>query len=409
MRPSLKLLLPLIALAALFCSQSFAAEKKPLQVFILAGQSNMQGHAKISTMEVIGMDPSTNPMLAEMLGADGKPRVCERVWISSIGCGKDPQEEQTGKLTAGFGASPEKIGPEFTFGLYMQKFTDAPILLVKTSWGGKSLNTDFRSPSAGPYVFNEGQLAGFQKQGKDVAAMNAEKAKATGVYYRMMIEHVKKVLADPKRVVPGYDAAQGYELAGFAWFQGWNDMVDQGTYPNRDKAGGYDAYSTAMAHFIRDVRKDLNAPKMPFVIGVIGVGGPTADYGPDQQRYKATHQNIRDAMAAPAKMPEFKGSVAAVLAEKYWDKELTAAKAKDGEIKQRAKKLATEGKLKPAEEKAVLEKMRAEGLTERERTVLEKGISNLEFHYLGSAKILGGVGKGLAEAMAELRQLKQAK
>ena len=380
---------------------------KPLQVYILAGQSNMQGHAKISTMEHIGMDPATKPMLAEMIGADGKPTVCERVWISSIGCGKDPQEEQTGKLTAGFGATTEKLGPEFTFGLYTQKTTDAPILLIKTSWGGKSLNTDFRSPSAGPYVFNESQLAGFAKQGKDVAAMNAEKAKATGVFYRLMIEHVKKVLADPKRVVPGYDAAQGYEIAGFAWFQGWNDMVDGGTYPNRDKAGGYDAYSTAMAHFIRDVRKDLNAPKMPFVIGVIGVGGPTSEYGPDQQRYKTTHQTIRDAMAAPAQLPEFKGTVAAVLTEKYWDKELTAAKAKDGEIRQKAKKLAAESKLKGADEKAALEKMRAEGLTERERTVLEKGISNLEFHYLGSAKILGGVGKGLAEAMAELKQLKK--
>ena len=397
----------LITLVALLCSHSIAADKKPLQIYILAGQSNMQGHAKISTMEVIGMDPATKPMLAEMLGADGKPKVCERVWISSIGCGKDPQEEQTGKLTAGFGATTEKIGPEFTFGLYMQKFTDAPILLIKTSWGGKSLNTDFRPPSAGPYVFNETQLAGFAKQGKDVAAMNAAKEKETGVYYRLMIEHVKKVLADPKRVVPEYDAAQGYEIAGFAWFQGWNDMVDQGTYPNRDKAGGYDAYSTAMAHFIRDVRKDLNAPKMPFAIAVLGVGGPTAEYGPDQMRYKPTHDNFRNAMAAPAQLPEFKGNVAAILAERYWDQELTAAKKKDGDIRQQAKKLAAESKLAPADEKAALEKLRVEGLTERERTLLEKGISNLEFHYLGSAKILGGVGKGLAEAIADLKQFKK--
>ena len=116
---------------------------KPLKVFILAGQSNMQGHAKVATFEHIGMDPATKPMLAEMLGADGKPKVCERVWISLIGCA---EAEQTGKLTAGFGATTEKIGPEFTFGLYMEKFTDAPILLIKTSWGGKSLNTDFRPP-----------------------------------------------------------------------------------------------------------------------------------------------------------------------------------------------------------------------------------------------------------------------
>ena len=391
--------LTLLALAA-------QLHAKPLQVFILAGQSNMQGHAKVSTFEHIGMDPATKPMLDEMLNADGTPKVCERVWISSLG---SADTEQTGRLTAGFGASQNgpKIGPEFTFGLYMQKFTNAPILLIKTAWGGKSLNTDFRPPSAGRYVFNESQLAAFQKQGKDIAAMKAAKVQETGVFYRLMVEHVKTVLADIKRVVPSYDAAQGYELAGFAWFQGWNDMVDTGTYPNRDKPGGYDAYSTAMAHFIRDVRRNLNAPKLPFVIGVLGVGGPTSEYGPDEQRYKATHDNFRAAMAAPAQLPEFKGNVAAVLAEKYWDRELTLAKAKDHEIKQRAKKLAAESKLKPAEEIAALEKMRMDGLTERERLVLEKGISNLEFHYLGSAKILGSIGKGLAEAMAEMKQLKK--
>lgn len=404
MKPSLKLLLPLLALLS---GQTFAAGKKPLQVFILAGQSNMQGHAKISTFEHIGMDPATKPMLEAMLGADGKPKVCERVWISSIGGAKDDVTEQTGRLTAGFGASTEKIGPEFTFGIYMEKLTDTPILLIKTAWGGKSLNTDFRPPSAGPYVFSEAQLAAFAKKGKDVAAVKAEKEKATGVYYRLMLEHVKKVIADLKRVVPDYDAAQGYELAGFAWFQGWNDLVDSDTYPNRDKPGGYNAYSEVMAHFIRDVRRDLNAPKLPFVIGVLGVGGPTAEYGPDEQRYKATHQNFRDAMTAPAQLPEFKGNVATILAEKYWDRELKLARAKENEIKQRAKKQAKEANMKPAEEKALVDKLLVEGLTERERLILEKGVSNFEFHYLGSAKILGGVGKGLAEAMVELKQLKK--
>jgi hypothetical protein len=404
----MKLFHTLFVLTAIACMHAAAAQKKPLKVFVLAGQSNMQGHAKVSTFEHIGMDPATAPMLAEMLGADGRPKICERVWISSIGCA---EAEQTGKLTAGFGASQNgpKIGPEFTFGLTMEKYTDAPILLIKTSWGGKSLNTDFRPPSAGPYVFNETQLAQFQKQGKDIAAIKAAKEKETGVYYGIMIEHVKRVLADIKRVVPDYDAVQGCELAGFAWFQGWNDMVDTGTYPNRDKAGGYDAYSVAMAHFIRDVRRDLDAPKLPFVIGVLGVGGPTAEYGPDEARYKAMHQNFRDAMAAPAKLPEFQGIVATVLAEKYWDRELKLARAKEAKLKDQAKKLAKDGKLKPAEERAALDKLRATRLTERERKILEVGVSNLEFHYLGSAKILGGVGKGIAEAMAQLNQLKPAR
>ena len=88
-----------------------------------------------------------------------------------------------------------------------------------------------------------------------------------------MIEHVRKVLADIKRVVPEYDPKQGYELAGFVWFQGFNDLVTDWTYDKRNQPGGYDLYGQLLAQFIRDVRKDLSAPKMPFVIGVMGIGG----------------------------------------------------------------------------------------------------------------------------------------
>jgi alpha-galactosidase len=400
------------SICLLFWLASFASPAngqgldKPLQVYILAGQSNMQGHAKISTFEHIGMDPATKPMLDQMIDAEGKPTVCQRVWISSIGSADSPQ---TGRLTAGFGASPEKIGPEFTFGIYTQQFTDAPILIIKTAWGGKSLHTDFRPPSAGPYVFNETLLANLQKQGKDIAEIQAAKAKQTGVYYRLMIEHVRSVLGDIRRIIPDYDPSVGYQLAGFCWFQGWNDMVDSGTYPNRDKPGGYSEYTTALAHLIRDVRKDLNVPELPFVVGVLGVGGPTSEYAPDQMRYKSTHDNFRTAMAAPALMPEFQGNVANVLAEKYWDRELTLAKSKEREVDQKAKAKAKEQKLSATEENALIQQMRSDELSQREQRVIETGISNLEFHYLGSAKILGGVGKGMAQAMSELRTSKNKK
>ena len=389
-----------------FLSFSWIANAQPIRVFILAGQSNMQGHAHVRTFEHVGMDPLTKPLLDEMQNADGTPKVLDRVWISSIGCA---ESEQTGKLTTGFGASQNgpKIGPEYTFGLTIAKHIDGPILLIKTSWGGKSLNTDFRSPSAGPYVFNPTQLATWQKQGKDIETLRAEKERATGVSYRLMIEHVKYVLSDIQRVIPTYDKSQGYELAGFVWLQGWNDMVDSSTYPNRDKPGGYDAYRDALVHFIRDVRKDLSAPKLPFVIGVLGVGGPTSEYAPDQLRYKPIHDHFRSAMAAPAQLPEFEGNVAAVYTEKYWDRELTLAKAKENEITQKAKQLAVERKLSAYEELALRDKMRTDELSERDRLVLEKGISNLEFHYFGSAKILGRIGKGLAESMSELHQVKK--
>ena len=199
----------------LFAAFSNAADK-PLQVFVLCGQSNMQGHSQVRTLEHIGMDPATKPLLREMQDENGTPRVCPDVWISYL----STAGEKHGRLTTGFGADENKIGPELTFGIYMQKKLGQPILIIKTAWGGKSLHTDFRSPSSGPYVFNPSQLAQFKKQNKDVELIKAERAKATGYYYRLTLEHVRKVLSDINRVYPEYDASQGYELAGFVWFQG---------------------------------------------------------------------------------------------------------------------------------------------------------------------------------------------
>jgi hypothetical protein len=323
---------------------SAVAHAAPLKVFVLSGQSNMQGHASVMTFDYLAKDPETLPLLAEMRDKSGNATVCERVWISYLSqdnSGKDTVK--TGKLSTGFGARNDTIGPEFTFGITMQKLHSGPILLIKTAWGGKNIHTDFRPPSAS--------------------------AEGAGVYYKLMIDHVKSVLADPKKVVPDYNAKDGYEIAGFVWFQGWNDLVDQGKYPKRGQPGGYDSYTENMAHFIRDVRKDLNAPKMPFVIGVLGVNGPVDTF--DGPRYKGIYQTFRDAQAAPAKMPEFKGNVAAVLTERFWDHKLAAARDK----KERT----------PEEEE------------------IAKGASNQGFHYFGAAKFFAPAGKAFAEALHSMK------
>jgi len=322
----------IILTAALLCALSPLSYAKPLKVFILAGQSNMEGHAAISTFDYIGKDPRTAPILKEMRNPDGTPRVCDKVWMSYLTGPYDGSAngEGLGKLTAGFGARGDQptqpggnIGPEFTFGIYMEKELKEPILIIKTAWGGRSLNTEFRPPSAGPYKLPKQIQDEWDKypQGahgvpklEDRKKWQDEKDAASGVFYRMMVEHVKKVLADPKRVCPAYDAKQGYELSGFVWLQGFNDLVDGTTYPNEN----YDEYARLLAHFIRDVRKDLSAPKMPFVIGVLGVDGEK-------------NVNFRKAMAAPAKMPEFKGNVVAVDTAPFWDTVIEAAQPKQGE------------------------------------------------------------------------------
>jgi hypothetical protein len=391
-----------------------SAQPKKLKVFILAGQSNMEGHAKIGTFDYIGDDPATAPLLKMMRGSDGKPAVADNAWISYLTGHHEGHAngEGTGKLTAGFGArgtNPTKdggkIGPEFTFGLTMDAALEEPILLIKTAWGGRSLNTQFRPPSAGPYEFTQAHLDKMKKQGKDIEAEKAERAKDTGRFYRYMIDHVKKVLADPKRVCPAYDPAAGYEVAGFIWFQGFNDFVDGDTYAtgmdtrNRD----YTKYGIWMADFIRDVRKDLSVPQMPFVIGVLGVGGVSSKEGGNLNAF-------RKAMAAPASLPEFKGNVAAVATAPFWDVELAAIASKHEKVKQMAHMLKTKTKGRPnadgsmdkAQQNAYLKKYEADLITPEEAAKWTRGASNAGYHYLGCAKTFALIGKALAEANLEM-------
>jgi alpha-galactosidase len=409
----------------LLCVLSPISSAKPLKVFILAGQSNMEGPANISTFDYIGDDPATAPMLKMMRGADGKPATCDGAWISYLTGSGENNFTLNGKLTAGYGSMwgqdptkpGDKIGPEFTFGLTMDAARDEPVLLIKAAWGGKSLHTDFRPPSAGPYVIPKEtqELWAKHPQGahgipkaEDRPKWHAEKAKATGHYYRLMMEHVKKVLANPKQVYPDYDPAQGYELAGFSWLQGFNDMVDSHVYPGHNKPERFALYSELLAHFIRDVRKDLSTPKLPFVIGVMGVGG-LKDQSPSMVAF-------RRAMAAPAAMPEFKGNVVAVETAPFWSAELGAIDEKRAKVSQMRHFLDSkhkdypnaDGHMTVVQKNEYLKKCEADLISPAEAALWKRGASNAGYHYLGCAKTFALMGKGFAEAtLAMMKRQKE--
>lgn len=391
---------------------SRASHAAPLKVYLLAGQSNMEGHAKIETFNHLGDDPATAPLLQQMRGPDGQAALCDKVWISYLTGPYDGSAngEGFGKLTAGYGARGDrptedggKIGPEFTFGLTMDAALNEPVLIIKTAWGGRSLHTEFRPPGAGPYQLNDHQKKlyyGPPGHGvpKDMDEWHAEKERETGRFYRYMIEHVKHVLADPKRVCPNYDPAAGYEIAGFVWLQGFNDMVDGHTYPDRGKPERFALYSDLLAHFIRDVRKDLDAPEMPFVIGVMGVGGSKAN--PDTLAF-------REAMTAPSQLPEFWGNVFAVPTAPFWSEELAAIDDKRQQVRQMGHYLNSkhkdhanaDGHMSEEEKRAYLKDYEAKLITPAEVALWERGASNAGYHYLGSAKTFALMGKAFAETL----------
>ncbi|MDA7866186.1 sialate O-acetylesterase, partial [Akkermansiaceae bacterium] len=287
----------LTVLVSLLSLANPAFSKEKLKVFILAGQSNMVGHARAHTMATLYHSGTTRDkkltelvfkkggnlskktledQLAEArkldeltggisndkikgmsagpektaLEAEVKKRkdahdaykakiaessvVSDRVYINSIADGN----KRAGKLGVGYGADKLKIGPEYGFGLSIAEKIDGPILLIKTSWGGKSLNYNFRPPSAGPYKLNEKEKAGGKAD---------EIRKNAGLNYRMMNESIRAVLGNLKENHPAYDAEAGYEIAGFVWFQGYNDQFSPEFR---------DSYKDNMIAFIKDVRKE---------------------------------------------------------------------------------------------------------------------------------------------------------
>ncbi|MGJ8655212.1 MAG: sialate O-acetylesterase [Akkermansiaceae bacterium] len=403
------------------CSITPALAKKPLKIFIMAGQSNMVGTGGIDTFPHIGDDPKAAPLLKKMLTPDGKPKTLDRVWISSLnGKMNQPGAEGFGKLTAGYGVRrqdptqpDEFIGPEYLFGITMEEAYDGPILIIKTAWGGQNLNADYRSPGSGPYELNQEQIEKYTASGK-LETFKAQKKEATGRNYRYMIDHVQKVLTDIKRVYPEYDPQAGYELSGFVWFQGWNDFVDLGTYPNSKGEKQYHLYSQLLAQFIRDVRKDLKAPTLPFALGVIGVYG---NYTPGTFKAPNNAEDrmklFRKAVAAPAHMPEFKDTVTAVQTAPFVEDSIGRISQKQLKVKAYAQKLAkkhpdfpnADGYMTLDQRREHTEKFRATVLTPEEITLWQRATAIGGFiHYEGSAKFHAQAGKAFADALLTINK-----
>ena len=379
------------------------AHAGPLKVYIMAGQSNMEGHAHVSTFPHVAMDPETKALSELMQDEQGNPRTAERVWISYLGAKKGEPELKEGKLTAGFGAPVRgpKIGPEYAFGLSLEKRMNNPILLIKTAWGGRSLSGNFRPPSCRPITeadLTDAEKNALTSKGQALEDSLKKANEKAGAEYQWMVDHVKDVLAHIERVYPDYDPKQGYEIAGFVWFQGFNDLVNKFTYPNREAPDGFKEYTRLLTHFIRDLRKDFDAPGMPFVIGVMGLGGPIDRDKADI--YKIRQQNLRDAMAAPAALPEFKGTVHAVLTEKCWDAQLGAIDEKWEKLKGINKGIQGKKDLSKEQIRAEMDAARDKMFTKEELELRDLATSNAGYHYLGSAKIMGRIGVAFADALA---------
>jgi len=173
------------------------------------------------------------------------------------------------------------IGPEVGFGYVMGTFHDEQVLLIKTAQGNRSLGFDFRPPSSRQDPKNENE----------------------GMEYRLMVKGVLDTLAKIDKVVPGYKG-QGYEIAGFGWFQGHKDL-----------GSSKQDYEKTLVNLINDLRKDLNAPKMQVVVATVGFHGYRLGTG--NWNWKGVWE-AQMAVGDPKQHPEFAGSVASVDTRDFW-------------------------------------------------------------------------------------------
>jgi len=259
----------LLALALALIIPGAGSAGETVKVFILAGQSNMQGHGKVDaepkanegkgSLQWLVKNPDTAAKYKHLVDADGQWIARDDVQIWYL--------DRKGNLAPGFGFREGYIGPELGFGQVVGEAFEEPVLLIKLAWGGKSLAKDFRPPSSGGEV---------------------------GPYYQDLLKLTKEVLGDAKSLFPQY-ADRKLELVGFGWHQGWNDRVNQAFN---------DEYEQNLANFIRDIRKDLGVPNLPFVIAETGMSG--------REETHPRALSLMKAQAAVAKYDEFQGNVAFV-------------------------------------------------------------------------------------------------
>jgi alpha-galactosidase len=261
----------------------------------------MEGKAPNSLLEFQATDPKTKDLFSH-LRKDGKWIVRDDVFIKFL--------ERKGPLTIGYG-SPGRTGVELEFGTVMGDHFEEPVLLIKAAWGGHSLYKLFRSPSAGLPADEvlQKELDQAQKNVKrnneknkknDPLPTMEEIKKPFGSSYRATMAEVKNVEEHYETMFPALKG-KTLEMTGFVWFQGWNDQY-----------GAQDEYASNMKYFIEDVRRDLHAPKLPFVIGVMGQNGSKPATG--------AMLTIQKAQLAMNDIPEFKGNVKAIRTDVLVDK-----------------------------------------------------------------------------------------
>lgn len=247
-----------------------ANQTKPVKVYVMLGQSNMLGFGRVEPKETKGTLEylvHTKGMYTHLVDDAGN-------WITRKDVryvhvmdqrGVDYRDlEKFGVVRNEWLVPNKSFGPELGFGQVMGYYHDEPVLLLKACIGNRSLGWDLLPPGSERFEHEGKVYAGY----KDVANFWDKGAEPkpvpwyAGRQYDADIAHSKAVLKELSKYYPDYQN-QGYEVAGFVWWQGHKDQ----------NAALASRYELNLVSLIKSLRNDFQSPNAKFVIAT-GCGNP---------------------------------------------------------------------------------------------------------------------------------------
>jgi methionine-rich copper-binding protein CopC len=286
----------------------------PVKVYILSGQSNMVGIGDVNDLGEPGA-LSTSTMIENKWPnfIDELDNWTSRddVWYKGVVTATADKA-----LSIGCGSGSARIGPELGFGHIVGWHHDEPVILLKASQGNRSLAWDFLPPGSQRYTIDGTTYAGYgDSQPSWPATEDPPPPPEPGAWYAG--KQYDDCVAEAQAVLANFDtefpqwSGQGYEIAGFVWWQGHKDGGEDGT----GTAGVYATrYEENLVNLIQSFRSEFNASGAPFVVGTVGFGGGGYDPG-------SSADTIFDAQLAvgdPTLHPEFAGTVKSVDTTPFW-------------------------------------------------------------------------------------------
>lgn len=278
---------------------------KPVQVFILMGQSNMVGMGRVYGMKDGSLEYATKSkgLYPYMLDESGSWSVRDDVrYVDIMGSGDASWENSHLRDDHWLTVGKDTLGPEFGIGWALGNYSDSPVMILKSCIGGRSIGWDLLPPGSEQWEYTDSSNTTWVHAGYHDSPLKWEKNTTpkpinwkAGIQYDGDVARAKEVLANLSTFYPG--GATSYEVAGFLWWQGSKDSHDELA----------DRYEFNLVNFIKSVRSDFDAPNAKFVTATLGQSVIGDTNGASK---------ILDAMFAvdgkSGKYPEFAGNVAAV-------------------------------------------------------------------------------------------------